>query len=123
MPNLKNLLSVALVASLAVNLYLFTVAMNWQKAWLAQIMTTSDIERILKKSGADISFESIQTIVKKEYGSSFRVLPKEEAANEIMGPYENIIMADETKLYFKDSIFVGSKANVPNGIEYWWFNK
>lgn len=97
--------------------------MTWQKAWLEQSLTTSEIERIFRNSGADISFQSIQRIVISEYKNSFRVLSKNEVKNEPFGPYENIIIANETKLFFKNNQFVGSKANLPPKANYWWFNQ
>ena len=116
------MLAVALVLSLAGNTYFVWAAVTWQKAWLAQILTTSEIEKIFKKSGADVSFQSIQHIVEREYKSSYKIFSKQEAENEAWGPYENVIMANETKLYFNGNVFVGSKANLPSGIEYWLFN-
>ncbi len=121
MPKTNHIILMVLLISLVGNLYLFITVIKWQKAWLAQIMTTSDIEAIFRKSGADISFEALHEIARKEYESSFKVLPDEIAQKEVGGPYEHVILVDETKLYFRNNKYVGSKANVPPDVEYWWF--
>lgn len=121
--NTKGFLSILLALSLCVNVYLFWSTTTWQKAWLAQILTTSEIENLFRKSDADISFQSIQEIVQREYKSTFKVLSKQEAEIEGFGPYENVIVINETKLLFNENRFIGSKANLPSGIEYWWFNQ
>jgi hypothetical protein len=121
--NTKVILCALLALSLTSNVYLFLTTMTWQKAWLEQSLTTSEIERIFRKSGADISFQSIQRIVSSEYKGSFMVLSKNEVKNEPFGPYENIIIANETRLFFNNNEFVGSKANLPPKTNYWWFNQ
>jgi hypothetical protein len=118
-PNKKYIIAIVLLISLVGNIYLFITVIKWQKAWLAQIMTTSDIETIFRKSGADISFEALQKIAKEEYPSTFKVLPSDVSQNDFGGPYENIILIDETKLYFRNNRYVGSKANVPPEVEFW----
>lgn len=40
------LLLAALGASLGANVYLFSLVVSWQDAWLEQILTTSMIERL-----------------------------------------------------------------------------
>ena len=110
--NSKVFLYALLALSLASNVYLFLTTMTWQKAWLEQSLTTSEIERIFRKSGADISFQSIQRIVSSEYKGSFMVLSKNEVKNEPFGPYENIIIANETKLFFNNNEFVGRTIGV-----------
>ena len=53
-------LSVAFAISLGANVYLFKLVADWQKAWLEQILTTADIERLYRKSGADVSFSAMK---------------------------------------------------------------
>ena len=116
----KAILPLILIISLSGNVFLFLQVIGWQKAWLAQIMTTSDIEQIFRKSGADTSFNAIKEISKKEFGSSFKVVPVEQSDKLFVDPDSNAIEINGSKLFFKDSNYIGSKAKLPD-LEYWWF--
>lgn len=95
----KAILPTLLAVSLLGNIFLQVVA--WQKAWLAQIMTTSDIERLYRKSGADTSFQAIQTIAKDAFVSSFKVAPLDPADKVFMDPDSEVIIIGESKLFLK----------------------
>ena len=91
-----------LTASLFLNVYLFYSVIQWQDSWLEQFITTSHIEKLYQKSGADISFKSIKELVDKEIGGTTQVENKE------------VILIDGTRLFFKNGQFIGSKANLPD---------
>tara|TARA_R110001599_G_scaffold352201_1_gene586274 strand:+ start:605 stop:973 length:369 start_codon:yes stop_codon:yes gene_type:complete len=112
------LLSAALAVSLFVNTYLFNLVLDWQEAWTEQILTTSHVERLYTKSGADVSFVSVQELVEKELGE-YEVIPVLESDNQGFGSDSNAILIHGSKLFFKDGVYLGSKANVPEHLVHW----
>lgn len=117
----KAILPVLLIISLSGNAFLFLQVMGWQKAWLAQIITTSNIEQIFKNSSADTSFETLKEITKNEFSSTFKIVSVDPSDNILVGYDPHAIEINDTKLFFKDSKYIGSKANLPD-LQYWWFN-
>ena len=120
MAMLRHVVAVLLLISIVGNVHLFMAARTWQQAWLAQFLTTSDIETVLKKSGADISFEALQKIAQREYKSSFEVLSPDAAHVEVGGSYDEVIVIGDTRLLFKNNKYAGSRANLPNHDAYRW---
>jgi hypothetical protein len=110
------------MASLAFNAYLFNLVIDWQNAWLEQILTTSEIERIYRKSGADITYESIKGIISSENGE-FEIVSSEAANSVWVKPDAEAILVNGTTLFFSDGQFIGSKANLPNDLKHWGFGQ
>ena len=115
---IKSILSYLLVLSLILNAHLFLKSSAWEEAWQEQIFTTSIIEKILKRSGADVSFEAMQSLAKDEFGD-VKLLPLEETDNIWVEADSKVISISKTKLFFKDDKYLGSKANLPNQINSW----
>lgn len=105
-----------LVGSLMVNAYLFVRAQKWQEAWTEQILTTSVVESLYKKSGADVSYQSVKHLVATELGE-FEELRADQAGLEWAEPSARVILFDGSKLIFKDGRYVGSSADLPAGLE------
>lgn len=115
-------MGVALAISLATNAYLFKLVVDWQEAWLEQILTTADIERLYRKSGADVSFSAMKELVGKELGE-YKIVPVTNSDKMIVKADKSAILVDGTKLYFKDGKYIGSKANLPEGLVHWRFGQ
>jgi hypothetical protein len=114
------LLASALIVSISANAYLFCLVLEWQSAWVEQMVTTSKIERLYMKSGADVSFKSVQKLVSDELGS-FEVVSVVESDNLWDGGDKKAISVHGTRLFFKDGQYIGSKANLPDGLSHWGF--
>lgn len=115
----SNLLILFVLAvSLFANVYLFNLVIAWQEAWTEQILTTSHIERLYTKSGADVSYEAVKALVGNELGE-YEIVPVIESDNLWVGGDNNAIMVDGTKLFFKDGLYIGSKANLTEGLVHW----
>ena len=68
-----------------INGYFIDLIMKWQDAWLEQVITTSEIETILRKSSADTTYEGIVNLLEKEgyvYKIVFRLLQCYGSLNE-----------------------------------------
>jgi hypothetical protein len=111
-------LSVAFAISLGANIYLFKLVADWQEAWLEQILTTADIERLYRKSGADVSFSAMKELVGKELGE-YKIVPVTDSNRMFVKADKSAILVDGTKLYFKDGTYIGSKANLHEGLVHW----
>ena len=99
--------------SLCVNVFLFISKNKWHDAWVSQFIATSDIESILKASNGDISFGKFQEISKKNPNLYMKI--KEISNTHISDGFDKQgIQIGETTLLFKNGIYVGSKANLPN---------
>ena len=112
------ILSFFFCISLFLNVYLFNTVVDWQEAWLKQLITTSDIERLYRKSGADVSFDSIKKLVDNEF-DAYQVVSAVESDNLWAGDDKDAILVYGTKLFFKDGQYIGSKADVPEGLVHW----
>ena len=102
-----------MILSLCANAYLFLSKNKWHDAWVSQFITTSDIETILKASSSDISFLKFQEIAVKNPNLYMKVIELSEAHLN-SGFDKQAIKISETTLLFKNGIYVGSKANLPN---------
>lgn len=122
MSKIKLVLIFALVISLTANAFLFKRVVDWQEAWAEQILTTSHIERLYKKSGADVSFDSVKLLVEKELGEC-EIVPLTDRYNIDAGNDKEVILIHGTRLYFKDGVYIGSKANLPSHLEHWHFGQ
>ena len=111
-------LGVLLLISLLSNIYLFKLVVDWQDAWLEQLLITGDLERIYRKSGADISFDAIKVLVEKEFGE-YEIVPVPDSDDLLVGVDKTAILVDGKMLYFKDGYYIGSKANLPKGLVHW----
>ena len=119
-PSLKksSVILASLTVSLAANAYLFKLVVGWQKAWTEQLLTTSTIERLYAKSGADVSYDTVMELVGSEFGK-YSIVPVVASDNQWAGTDENAILVFGTKLFFKDVQYLGSKANLPKGLVHW----
>ena len=112
-PTLIKTLSILLVLSISLNGYLFVSKYKWKNAWLNQFLSTNEIESILKESNADISFTNIESLAKNRFGSGVEIVELTES-NLHLGLDKKVIKVNETLLFFKNGIYSGSKANLPN---------
>ncbi len=108
----------ALAGSLLANAYLFDRVSKWQEAWTEQILATSVVEHLYKESDADVSYESVKGLVARKLGQ-YEDLRAKEAGLEWPEPSARVIVVDGTRLIFKDGRYVGSKADLPAGLDYW----
>ena len=105
--------STLLTLSIALNVYLFLSKNEWKEAWVNQFIATSDVEKILKESDADISFSKLaeMAINRPELYMKVIELTDDELSS---GTDKKSIKINETVLLFKDGVYTGSKANLPN---------
>lgn len=120
MNKIKLALSAALIISISANIYLFMLVVDWQEAWTEQILTTSVIEKLYSKSGADVTFNSVKNLVEKELGE-YEIVPA--ADNLWVSSDEDAILVYGTQLYFKNGIYIGSKAKLPSHLVHWRFGQ
>ena len=111
-------LSAALAVSLFANTYLFNLVVDWQEAWTEQILTTSHVERLYTQSGADVSFDEVKKLVGNKLGE-YKVVPVSESDNLWNSGDPDALLIHGTKLFFKDGLYIGSKANVPDHLVHW----
>lgn len=109
---------VLLAVSLASNAYLFKLVSDWHEAWLEQILTTAEVERLYIKSGADVSFESIKSLI-EHLRSPYEVISVDADNNLLFSADKNAILLNGTRLYFKDGQYIGSKSNLPEDLADW----
>jgi hypothetical protein len=76
-----TILAGIVVFSLLGNAYLFSIVLKWQDAWLEQLLTTSEIEDLYRRSSADTSFEAIKALAIKER-KEVHVSPAKESDGE-----------------------------------------
>jgi len=110
-------LGIVLTLSISVNVYLFQSAIDWQEAWLEQMLTTSLVERIYKESGADVSYEAVNKLVENEFRYEVVTLTNENDSWVKEG--SAAISVDGTILYFTDGKYSGSKADLPDNLVHW----
>lgn len=110
----------ALLVSLGGNAYLFSLVVKWQDAWLEQIFATSIVERLYKGSTAETTFEVIDNIAKDEFGD-YRITGVKKSDVDLVGYDSDVIEIEGVRLFFKNGLYVGSKANVPDDIQHWGF--
>ncbi len=109
---------VVLAVSLPTNAYLFKLVVDWQEAWLEQTLATAEIERLYRKSGADVSFESIKSLIEHVSGT-YEIVPVGADDNLLFKADKAAILLNGTRLYFNGGQYVGSKANLPEGLTHW----
>jgi hypothetical protein len=110
---LTLLLGAVVLVSTSANLFLFTEVQKWRKAWAGQFLATSDIEGILKASGADISMAGIKRAAESRPGvNSVQVVEVGEIHTQ-SGLDRRGLKINGTLILFKDGIFQGSKAALP----------
>ena len=116
-------LIVLLAFSVGVNAYFFRLVVSWQEAWFQQALTTYNIERLYRESGADVSYSAVQEKSKDLfYDYELSSLLNSEGS-WFSGFDETVIVVDGTRLYFKEGEFAGSKANLPDGLNHWGFGR
>lgn len=111
-------LTIALTVSVLANVFLFKLVISWQEAWLEQVLTTTEIERLYRKSEADTTFKVIKEILTKE-NIGYEVVPV--APSDIVWGKgdKKVLLVNGTRLYFNDDQYIGSKANLPNDLSHW----
>ncbi|MFL1465098.1 hypothetical protein [Marinobacter sp. HN1S83] len=107
------ILSLLFLVSAGLNLYLYTEVKRYEEAWVEQIITTSEIEAILRNSGADTSFESIKRLAIDRFGSEAVRAVEVSDSHIKWGSDRNGLKVNESLLLFKDGVYHGSKANLP----------
>lgn len=111
---LVSTIGVFLAASILANAYLYSEMGNFKEAWLNQFITTSEVESILKASSADLSFENIKKISISAFGKeSVHIVNLGNKFTEY-GSDRQALGVNDTLLFFKDGLYHGSKANLPN---------
>ncbi len=109
-----SILSAFLMISILTNAYLYKEKRRFEEAWLNQFITTSEIEAIFKKSGADISIKNIERISVEKFGQhSVKVVDLEDNYTEY-GSDRIALGVNETLIFFKDGLYYGSKSNLAN---------
>jgi hypothetical protein len=104
----------ALLVSGALNIYLYIEKTEWEQAWLNQFIATSEIESILKQAANDTTIGNIKSIAVRQFGeNNVRVVELKGKLPEYGSGYIALGVND-TLLLFKDGIYHGSKANLPN---------
>jgi len=107
------ILSLLFLVSAGLNLYLYTEVKRYEEAWVEQIITTSEIEAILRNSGADTSFEGIKRLAIGRFGSEAVRAVEVSDIHIKWGSDRNGLKVNESLLLFKDGVYHGSKANLP----------
>ena len=111
--NLIFVLSFLFLISVGLNVYLYTEVQKYEEAWVEQLITTSEVEGILRKSEADTSFESIKHLAIARFGSDTVHVVEVSDIHIDWGADREGLKVNETLLLFKDGVYYGSKANVP----------
>ncbi|WP_163575090.1 hypothetical protein [Halomonas faecis] len=107
------ILSFVFLVSAGVNVYLYNEVQRFEEAWVEQIITTSEIEGILKESEVDTSFENMQRLAIAKFGTD-RVRAVEVPDIHIdWGSDREGLQVNGTLLLFKDGAYHGSKADLP----------
>jgi type III secretory pathway lipoprotein EscJ len=111
--NTSYILSLLLLVSVALNIFLYLERSKWEEAWINQTITTSDIEQLLGQSGIDLSYENVKTIAEKRFKDDVEEIELE--IDFIVGmEYDNkALLFNETTLIFVNGQYAGSKANLP----------
>lgn len=105
------LLVFLLLISVSLNFFLYSEYSKYQDGWVNQIITTSEIEALLKNSGIDTSFDNIFNIAKSQYGESVIVVTTPESMKS-WGADSRAIGVNDSILMFKDGQYWGSKSNL-----------
>lgn len=111
--NLIFVLSLVFLVSVGLNVYLYTEVQRYEEAWVEQIITTSEVEGILRESEADTSFESIKRLAIARFGRDTVRSVKVSDTHTDWGADREGIKVNETLFLFKDGVYYGSKANLP----------
>jgi len=106
-------LSLLFLVSAGLNLYLYAEAKRYEEAWVEQMITTSEIEAILRDSGADTSFEGIKRLAIDRFGSEAVRAVEVSDIYIKWGSDRTGLKVNESLLLFKDGVYHGSKANLP----------
>src|SRR5690606_32578540 len=111
--NLIFVLSFLFLTSVGLNVYLYAEAQKYEEAWVEQLITTSEVEGILRESEADTSFESIRHLAIARVGSDTVHVVEVSDIHIDWGADREGLKVNETLLLFQDGVYYGSKANVP----------
>ena len=106
-------LSLLFLVSAGLNLYLYAEAKRYEEAWVEQMITTSEIEAILRDSEADTSFEGIKRLAIDRFGSEAVRTVEVSDIHIKWGSDRTGLKVNESLLLFKDGVYHGSKANLP----------
>ncbi len=106
-------LSLVSLVSVGLNIYLCTEVQKYEEAWVEQIITTSEVEEILRESQADTSYESIKRLAIARFGSDTVSSVEVSDAHTDWGADRQGLKVNETLFLFKDGVYYGSKANLP----------
>lgn len=104
--------------SLSANGYFIDLIMKWQDAWLEQVITTSEIETILRKSSADTTYEGIVNLLEKE-GYVYKIVSVTDEERKWLHQNHTALLVNDTKFIFSNGQYAGSTANLPKGIKHW----
>lgn len=113
-PKLVQLLCAALLISVVTNAYLFLEAQMWKTAWVNQLVTTSEVEGILKSSGADISMTAIKKYAERRLGLGSVETVKVDEVHVEFGADKQGLKISTTLILFQDGMYHGSKADLPS---------
>ena len=107
------LLGAFLLVSAATNVYLFREAQRWKTAWASQFVTTSEIEGILKASGADVSIAGIKKSAEIRLGANSVQTVDVGKIHAQLGSDSKGLKINRTLILFKNGVYHGSKADLP----------
>ena len=79
-----------------------------------QFIATSEVENILKQAASDTSLENIKSIAVAQFGSENVHVVDLQGQFHDYGSDSVALGVNDTVLFFKDGIYYGSKANLPN---------
>lgn len=107
------ILSFVFLVSAGFNVYLYNEAQRFEEAWVEQVVTTSEIEGILKESETDTSIENIRRLAIAKFGI--------DSVHSVEVPHIHIdwgsdregLQVNRTLLLFNDGVYHGSKADLP----------
>lgn len=114
---LSKTLLATLLLSLGANLYLVFLVVQWQEAWTQQILTTANLEQLYRHSGADTSYAALR---RQAQALFYQVEPTRKVADPMTAQLdEQALKVDGTVLMFKDGLYQGSRADLPDGLRHW----
>ena len=102
---MKIFLKLLLVFSLCLNFFLGWQVFVWIDAWGEQLITTSEIEKIYKLTGSELTYETALEIAKNKYEGSYQLIEKDDDTR--------VIIISGTQLIFQNNEYLGSRADLP----------
>ena len=122
MPNTKPIIYMALFISILANVYLGIGLHRFKEALTNQILTTANVEDILRSTDADLSIEGMKRLLDKKHSGSYREFTFQQPDNIYAVSGTNAISFEGTTLYFnQENKYAGSSANIKSAVKYWSF--